>query len=598
MTTAAVWSGGRSPSKAPNRSQGEALLPERALPMDPTVPVTDDRATHFAIIPVSVARDGRISDAAFRLYAALDGRMTDRDSGRIRQDTLAADLGWSRSKIQRATAELVAAGLVDSKRTSRSSRLAVVNPIRRPVDKSSSDASDLMHHEARCIRSDAADASDLMPPQINISLISNQQQSADPAPATPTPAGLADGSAPAKVKIGEYLAAITAATGAEISATKTVQRLLGRINRRGIPAADLGALTAAYLAVHRSSVDNVPGWLAGHVLPAIAEGELTEPPAAAKPTPLPPSPAELAGADRCDHGEMKGRCALCRRMLEPLHKLFTAAGIPDAEIIREGAGTDWAEISFTVPALPGSAIAVTRDADRVTGISWWPSDDCTLVGNVWAWTAAGKSLPSDYSATGSPGPGEPLHLERRRESITADDLRWFMAALPGALYVRQGIRDDLTAVAPTDAEISWDGPVATVTRDGRAIAHVSVDDESNDIASASWFVDGFPEYEAAARITAAEVRRVLPGTKGYGITVEQETAGEQIVAVHMDPLSGGREHAALSLAAVLHGFQMLEHLRGFIAQQFPAAPIPDPVRVRAETAEQAFARALGLTGVA
>lgn len=548
--------------------------------MDPTVPVTDDEATHFAIIPVSVARDGRISDAAFRLYAALDGRMTDRDSGRIRQDTLAADLGWSRSKIQRATAELVAAGLVESKRTSRSSRLAVVNPVRRPVDNPSSDASDLTHHEPRCIRSDAADASDLMPPQINISLISNQQQSADPAPAPPTPVGLADGSAPAKVKIGEYLATITAATGAEISATKTVQRLLGRINRRGITAADLGTLVAAYLAVHRSSVDNVPGWLAGHVLPAIADGELTEPPAAAKPTPAPPSPAELADADRCDHGEIKGRCPLCRRMLEPLHKIFTAAGIPDAEIIREGAGKDgwegddWAEISFTVPSLPESSISVTRRADRVTDISWSPkNDDCTLVGNVWAWSTAGKSLPSDYDVRGIPGPGEPLRLERpRRGTITAEDLRWFMAALSGALYVRQGIRDDVTAVAPPDAEISWDGSVATVTRDGRAIAHVSVADESESIASVSWFVDGFPESEAAARITAAEARRVLPATKRYGITVEQETATEPVVAVHMDPLSGGHGDADLSLEAVLHGFQMLEHLRGFIARQFPPAP--------------------------
>jgi hypothetical protein len=174
---------------------------------------------------------------------------------------------------------------------------------RQPV----SDASNLTPQNARCIKSDAADASNLTPPQINIlqGIKTNNNAGAEPsrqsAPAQP----------PVVEKTAVYLEAIKAATGHKIDATKTTQQRIAAIKAQGLTPDETATLVAAYLAAGNGAVHNPPGFIAGHVLKSLAEGDKPEPPAV---TPTPPSVAELAAAEPCMHGEPRGPsgCALCR----------------------------------------------------------------------------------------------------------------------------------------------------------------------------------------------------------------------------------------------------------------------------------------------
>lgn len=557
--------------------------------MDETVP---EDSRHYALIPVSVVQNPAISDAAVRLYAALDGRITSAESARIRQDTLAADLGWSRSKVQRTLGELVAAELVESKRTSRSSRMAVRNPVRRSVDSGSSDASSVTQQRERCVIRDAADASDLTPPQINISLISNQQQSAEPAPATPTPAGLADEKPPTTdSKIRDYLEAVADACGAELAATRTVQKLLGKVKGRGITPRDLGALVAAAAAVEQDKVRDMPAWIVGYVLPAIAAGEMTETPAASRPTPTPPTAAELATATRCTHGEIDGRCPLCRRRLQPLREQL-AAELPHAVIGQEYVDPDDSvEITFTVAELPDMEITAGHDGSRLLYLlcvgedadrpAPWPAI------NPWRWMdLAAEKISAGYDADASPGTDGDLRLGNKRHGLTGEDLRWFISTVPAALYRWTGVRDEIPNLAPLGSEISWEGSVATVRQDGRVTAHVSVDLDADSITSASWFVDVDRLRDLDIRSLSSQAARLLPATYGRGITTE---ATADTLAVHMDPLTGGRnEQGRLRDSCVIDGFTAHAALQQRAAKAAPAAPINPP--------EDALERALARLG--
>lgn len=88
---------------------------------------------YYAIAPVSVARNPRLSMTARALYVVLDGRSTTRGSVTCTQATLAYDLGRSVRTVARALDELRAEGLVGSRSLDgRALTYAVVNPARRP----------------------------------------------------------------------------------------------------------------------------------------------------------------------------------------------------------------------------------------------------------------------------------------------------------------------------------------------------------------------------------------------------------------------------------------------------------------------------------
>jgi hypothetical protein len=284
--------------------------------MTNVAPPPDDGApdpTRFAVVPVSVLEDTRLSDAATRLYAVLDGRITAKGSQRVRQDTLAGQLGWSRSKVQRITGELARAGYIEIRRTSRSSRIVLSNPVRtgKPdTMQPDSDAANLTPQDARSVKSDAADASNLTPRQINKSLrIKNNNNAAAEPSRSSAPA-----SASAAEKIQDYLDAIHRATGCKVDATKTTQRNIAAIRSQGLTAADMAALVVAYLAVAGDGVHSPAGFIAGHVLPDLAAGNKPSQVASDAPTPTPTAFAELQNATPCEHGEPRGpdACALCR----------------------------------------------------------------------------------------------------------------------------------------------------------------------------------------------------------------------------------------------------------------------------------------------
>ena len=95
----------------------------------------DPALSEDSITPIAVMLDQRLSNGATRLYAVLDARLCGRPQ-RIRIETLAADLGWSRDSIERCAAELRAAGWLVTSRTGRSSSWHLVNPARQWLEES------------------------------------------------------------------------------------------------------------------------------------------------------------------------------------------------------------------------------------------------------------------------------------------------------------------------------------------------------------------------------------------------------------------------------------------------------------------------------
>lgn len=218
----------------------------------------------FAMTPMSVITDPRISRDALALYALLDGRQGGHASVRVKVPTLAADLRASDKSVRRWLDELRSAGHLHSQQTGRSLKLTVVNPSRqapsRPVTGDRT--------EPRSVTSDRSDRSRVTDLQIHKREIqttaSAQTEPTHQPPATPAGAAETDTA---------YLAAIKAATGVALSPTGKVRQHLAAIRRSGITAADTAAIAAAYLAMHGEQVQSPARWLAGFVLDAIGRGE-------------------------------------------------------------------------------------------------------------------------------------------------------------------------------------------------------------------------------------------------------------------------------------------------------------------------------------
>lgn len=445
----------------------------------------------FAVVPVAVIREQQISDAAFRLYAALDGRITQTKSLRLRQDTLAADLGWSVSKVKRCMGELVAVGLVESSRTSRSSRLKVLNPVRRTVDNLPGDRSDLSPQDVRSVNSDPADRSDLTPPQINNSLINNNNSVVGQTP-TPTATGFSN-----ENPIGGYIEAIAKA-GVQLSPTKTIQRLLGKIKTQGVTPPELTELVRRYLAAGVNIANPTP-YVAGYVLIELAEGRR---PAAPKTAPGQMSPTELANARRCEHGAVTGQCALCRSSstAEQIKRLFTElvpAAVFQYNDIFDPATNDYCdepgeEISFIYH---GALIWISLNdinGKRIKRIGINEQDgayapagadpDMGYLFNIWEWE---NRLAQRYSAT-EVQHGESstfdLRIEYRKPIDLADfaaDLKWVVQQLDEITQPFNTGWDTIAGVIPAAWQIKPAGNVAEVVQHGETIAHISVEDSTD-----------------------------------------------------------------------------------------------------------------------
>lgn len=309
----------------------------------PSTRAGTETATRYAVVPRAVLDDRSLSDAAVRLFAVLDARVTTKSSQQIRQDTLAEQLGWSRSKVQRTLGHLVAAGYVTVQHTARSSRVSVSNPARvskrtgsqhrEPAGTTNGAASNLMQHTPSSVKSDAADASNLTPLYRNTSL-RNTSIPAQPraltragvpiisetkpewvAEQSPEPAAQDMNADAAEIMqapvLLDYLTEIWRTTGHHLDRNHLTEGVLTRIHQHGTSAQDTARAAAEMLAAKGSKVTNPAGYLVAVVLPAIANQTLTAAPAPT-PTPTPPPVVEVTTAPRCDHGAEVGRCALCR----------------------------------------------------------------------------------------------------------------------------------------------------------------------------------------------------------------------------------------------------------------------------------------------
>lgn len=140
----------------------------------------------YAVVPRSITTDADLTDAAFRLYVLLDQRQGASRRVRVGRSTLAADLGWSLSKVSRALVELLEAGLLEHSRTGRTSSYSLVNPERR---------TDATRRHIRSVRAESSDVSDLTHLQSNKSLELTLETTTtvsrpDLAPAVPDPLAL------------------------------------------------------------------------------------------------------------------------------------------------------------------------------------------------------------------------------------------------------------------------------------------------------------------------------------------------------------------------------------------------------------------------
>lgn len=305
-----------------------------------------NKPTLYAIVPRDVLENRALTDAAVRLYGVLDSRVGKYKDQQIRRDTLAADLGWSVSKVSRTLTELESAGLVSARRTPRSSRYAVANTARPGKrgslgigDSDSSDVSNLTQQSECCVKSDSSDVSNLTR-LLSITSLSNTSMAGSPAAperggGDPSISGyektrndhgspriaesgqrpeMNDDAAAIQKQTNNYLAAITAKTGIHLDANRLTAAAITTIHRHGLTAEETAGLVAQQLRAARGTIRNPGGFIVRVCLPHIAENRINPEP---EETRTPPPWATVTTADRCDHGEIAGRCALCRQAKQP-----------------------------------------------------------------------------------------------------------------------------------------------------------------------------------------------------------------------------------------------------------------------------------------
>ena len=215
-----------------------------------TLPGTSDASHHFAIVPTNVLTDRTLSAHARVLYAVLDGRTCGR-AGRLKMATLAADLGLSLPQINRLLAELVRAGYVVTLRTGRSNLYRVVNPAR----------------ESRSIKPERSDLSKMMDLQINrersitTSAVELDQRSSQPALAPDDGAEIHDKPPWPALRDLEPWHRAAERAGWPVRPTRSVLKALAEIRAQQVKPEALGALIAAYRAIHGSDVVNPGGWM-------------------------------------------------------------------------------------------------------------------------------------------------------------------------------------------------------------------------------------------------------------------------------------------------------------------------------------------------
>ena len=240
---------------------------------------------NFVIIPHDVIRDLRLSPFSVRLYGAIDARQGQKHSQAVYRKLLAADLGVSVRTVSRGIAELVKYGYLEVQLRGWASRYYLKNTSR--VRGSSQIRQGVMPNMA--------------PPQINNSLINNQNTESENSALEPLDVVVVEVSQDNYEKTA--LKVITAETGVFLQSNATTKKHLERAQRLGESPHDYGKRVSQHFLGERTrkKIFSESGFIVAVSMKAILEGDTPKEPLNLTPTPIPPK-YEPNTFQTCEHG--------------------------------------------------------------------------------------------------------------------------------------------------------------------------------------------------------------------------------------------------------------------------------------------------------
>jgi len=254
----------------------------------------------FGMAPRSVLRDASLSPMARLVYMILDERAGAQGVVRVSQGTLSTDVGTSVRSIKRAVNELEVAGLIHSKITGRSSIISVRNPARSsapvvPEVPLVAPVEPERGHEWH-LRGDIYGTSTEKEPL--------EKQASTTSSAYDTEQAVTSEPLLDPFEVEAFLESLP--VNLRPDHTSRLSKSLSEALSRGWTAVGIAEAI-------RKRITN-PDARAGLTVKIL--GELAQQRASEHTVPETPTPTawkDLAAAPRCDHGEVIGRCALCRR---------------------------------------------------------------------------------------------------------------------------------------------------------------------------------------------------------------------------------------------------------------------------------------------
>ena len=267
---------------------------------------------NFVIIPHEVIRDLRLSPFSVRLYGAIDARQGQKYSQAVYRKLLAADLGVSVRTVSRGIAELVKYGYLDVQLRGWASRYYLKNTSR--VRGSSQIWQGVMPNMA--------------PPQINNSLINNQNKS-EPLQALAVAA--VEGELTNKTYTETALKVITAETGVKVALNDKTLKACSRALKLGFDSPHSYGLEVAkhYKSeATKKTIKSPSGFLVSVSMVAILEGETIQ---ENKPTPIPPrynsNQLETLCPTHGDKGFLINACPPCRQLNREQENLLSVVSL-------------------------------------------------------------------------------------------------------------------------------------------------------------------------------------------------------------------------------------------------------------------------------
>jgi Fe2+ or Zn2+ uptake regulation protein len=254
--------------------------------------LTQTNRVPFGMAPRFVLRDASLSPMARLVYMILDERVGAQDHQRVSQELLAKDVGTTTRTIRRAITELELAGLVHKRRTGRTDMYFVRNPARSSAPVAPQES--LIGHEC--------------PDRLDISVQSTEKEPLEKQASKHSSAYDTEQAVTAEPLLDPFeVEAFLESLPVNLRPDHTL-----RLSKSLSEAANRGWTAVGIAEAIRKRITN-PDARAGLTIKIL--GELAQQRADEHTVPETPTPTawkDLAAAPRCDHGEVVGRCALCR----------------------------------------------------------------------------------------------------------------------------------------------------------------------------------------------------------------------------------------------------------------------------------------------